>query len=554
MFAARLTIGPVRVGARRTPPFDRVKAPLGCRVREDLSRSLSRAAEFISSSLARVETVEPARGFGDDAPGSHGRPLMYLGLDLGTSALKALLIDERQRIVGSASAPLAVSRPHPGWSEQRAEEWIGAADAAMAALVAAHPAEMAAVEGIGLSGQMHGATLLGADERPLRPAILWNDTRAHAEAADLDGDPRFREVSGNIVFPGFTAPKLVWVRRHEPEVFDRVRRVLLPKDALRLWLTGEAVSDMSDASGTSWLDVAGRRWSGELLAASGMDAGAMPRLVEGTEVSATLRPELAARWGMRPVPVAGGGGDNAASAVGTGTVRAGSAFVSLGTSGVLFAANDRYRPNAASAVHAFCHALPGTWHQMGVILSAAAALEWFAGIVGRAPAELAAEADDGPPSRVTFLPYLSGERTPHNDAAVRGAFVGLEAETRRAGLARAVLDGIAFALADSLAALRSAGTELTRVTAIGGGSRSAVFLQAIANALALPVDVPKDGDFGAAFGAARLGFVAATGADPFAVATPPETARTIEPQAEHAAATAAAYARFRALYPALRPG
>jgi xylulokinase len=478
---------------------------------------------------------------------------MYLGLDLGTSALKALLIDDRQRVVGSASAPLSVSRPHPGWSEQRAEDWIAAAESAMDALKAAHPAELAAVEGIGLSGQMHGATLLGADDRPLRPCILWNDTRAHAEAADLDANSLFREISGNIVFPGFTAPKLVWIRRHEPEVWAATRRVLLPKDALRLWLTGEAVSEMSDASGTSWLDVAGRRWSPELLSASGMEEGYMPRLVEGTAVSGTLRPALAERWGMRPVPVAGGGGDNAASAVGTGTVAAGSAFVSLGTSGVLFVANDRYRPNAASAVHAFCHALPATWHQMGVILSAASALDWFAGVAGRTPAELTAELHPAAgPSRVTFLPYLSGERTPHNDAAVRGAFVGLEAGADRAALTRAVVDGVAFALADSLAALRSAGTEVERVTAIGGGSRSPVFLQAIANALGVPVDVPADGDFGAAFGAARLGLVAATGADPVAVATPPATAHTVEPQREHAAATAAAYGRFRALYPAIR--
>lgn len=480
---------------------------------------------------------------------------MYLGIDLGTSGVKALLIGADQRVVVSASAPLEVSRPHDGWSEQNPADWIEAAEQALAGLKASHGAALAAVRGIGLSGQMHGAVLLDASGAVLRPAILWNDTRSHAEAAALDADPRFRALTGNIVFPGFTAPKLAWVKAHEPDVFARVAKVLLPKDYLRLWLTGEFVSEMSDAAGTSWLDVGRRAWSADLLAATGLGPDHMPALVEGTEASGVLRGAPAARWGMGGgVVVAGGAGDNAASACGMGTVRPGQAFVSLGTSGVLFAADAAYRPNPQSAVHTFCHALPGAWHQMGVILSATDSLNWLCGVTGRTAEELTGELGDVPraPSGTVFLPYLSGERTPHNDAAIRGAFAGLSHQTDRAVLTQAVLEGVAFAFRDSLEALREAGTELSRVTAIGGGSRARIWLKAIATALEIPVDLPADGDFGAAFGAARLGLVAAEGADPLAVCTPPETAETVAPDPALVPAYRDAYRRYRALYPAIK--
>ncbi|OHV75525.1 xylulokinase [Ensifer sp. LCM 4579] len=480
---------------------------------------------------------------------------MYLGLDLGTSGVKAMLIDDDQRIIGSASAGLDVSRPHPGWSEQDPADWVRAANEAIGGLKAAHPQALAAVRGIGLSGQMHGATLLDKQDAVLRPCILWNDTRSHAEAAELDSDPQFRALTGNIVFPGFTAPKLAWVRENEPEIFAQVRWVLLPKDYLRLWLTGEHMSEMSDSAGTSWLDTGKRRWSESLLAATHLEERQMPSLVEGTEGAGTLRPELASRWGMgQNVVVAGGAGDNAASACGMGTVGEGDAFVSLGTSGVLFAANARYLPNPESAVHAFCHALPNTWHQMGVILSATDALNWYAGVTGRSAADLTAELGDDlkAPGSVTFLPYLSGERTPHNDAAIRGAFAGLGHESSRTVLTQAVLEGVSFAIRDSLEALRAAGTAPTRVTAIGGGSRSRYWLKSFATALDLPVDLPADGDFGAAFGAARLGLIAATGADAFAVCTPPETAETIAPDASLVPAYEDAYQRYRRLYPAIK--
>ena len=479
---------------------------------------------------------------------------MYLGLDLGTYGVKALLIDDNQRLIGSAHGELDVSRPLAGWSEQDPAQWISATETAIDALRQAHPTEFAATKGIGLSGQMHGATLLDDADQVLRPCILWNDTRSYREAAELDADPAFRTITGNIVFPGFTAPKLVWVARNEPENFTKTRKVLLPKDYLRLWLTGEHVSDMSDSAGTSWLDTGGRHWSSELLAKTGLTESHMPRLAEGSDATGQLRAELAARWGIdgRPV-VAGGAGDNAASACGMGTVKSGHAFVSLGTSGVLFAANGAYQPKPESAVHAFCHALPGSWHQMGVILSAASALDWFARVVGATPHVLDQELGETvtAPGGVTFLPYLSGERTPYNDAKIRGSFSGLEHETDRRAMTQALLEGVAFALRDSLVALQSAGTEIHSLIAVGGGSRSAYWLKSIATALNTPVSLPEEGDFGAAFGAARLGLIAASGADPFAICTPPRTARTIEPEQALLSAYDDAYQRYHAMYPAL---
>lgn len=480
---------------------------------------------------------------------------MYLGLDLGTSGVKALLIDEAQQAVSSGHASIDISRPHSGWSEQDPADWIRACEEAIAELKASHPKELAAVKGLGLSGHMHGATLLDRDDQVLRPCIMWNDTRSHAEAAELDANPAFRRITGNIVFPGFTAPKLVWVKNNEPDIFGKVTRVLLPKDYLRLWLAGEHMSEMSDSAGTAWLDTGKRKWSSELLAATSLDESHMPLLVEGTDKAGGLRAELASKWGMQAgIPIAGGAGDNAASACGMGTVGEGHAFVSLGTSGVLFAANASYLPNAESAVHTFCHALPQTWHQMGVILSATDSLNWLSGITGKSAGDLTGELGDTlkMPSSVTFLPYLSGERTPHNDAAIRGSFTGLGHESSRTVLTQAVLEGVAFAFRDSLEALAKAGTTLTRVTAIGGGSRSRYWLQAIATALGIPVDIPADGDFGAAFGAARLGLIAATAADPLQICAPPDTAETIEPDSALKQAFEDAYGRYRALYPAVR--
>jgi xylulokinase len=475
---------------------------------------------------------------------------MYIGLDLGTSGLKGVLIDDAQAVLAEASAPLTVARPHEGWSEQSPAAWIAAAESVMDALSAYG---LSKVRGIGLSGQMHGATLLDASDEVLRPCILWNDTRSHEEAAELDGDPLFRRVTGNIVFPGFTAPKLLWVRRQEPRIWEKVARVLLPKDYLRLWLTGEHVAEMSDAAGTSWLDTGKRDWSDDCLSATGLTRANMPRLVEGSAVSGSLRSALSSRWGLPTgVVVAGGGGDNAASGVGVGVVKAGDAFVSLGTSGVLFAANDGYQPAPETAVHTFCHALPNTWHQMGVILAATDALNWYAGLVGETAANLTGALTDlQAPTKTLFLPYLGGERTPLNDAAIRGAFIGLEHATDRAAATRAVLEGVTFAIRDSRDALAATGTRIDRLLAVGGGSRSDYWLRAIATALDIPVHLPVAGDFGGAFGAARLGLMAATGAGA-EIATLPPIARSIDPDRSLTAAYDAGHARYRAAQSALR--
>ncbi len=480
---------------------------------------------------------------------------MYLGLDIGTSGVKALLIDENQTIVASANAALDVTRPYSGWSEQSPNDWIEATRKAIGLIKQSDGKALASLKAIGLSGQMHGATLLDRADKILRPCILWNDVRSHEEAAGLDNNPIFRKISGNIVFPGFTAPKLVWVKNHEPEIFDKIAKVLLPKDYLRLWLCGEYICDPSDASGTGWFDVSKRNWSHELLDAGLMNIGQMPDICEGHANSGSLRKELAAEWGMdRNVVIAGGGGDNAASAVGMGIIDKGSAFVSLGTSGVLFAANDAYLPNPDSAVHAFCHALPERWHQMGVILSATDALNWFAGIAGCSAGELSDKLGFNlkAPNGVTFLPYLSGERTPHNDASIRGVFAGLGHTNDQSDLTQAVMEGVGFAFRDCQKALQTAGTTIDRVTAVGGGANSRYWLKAIATILNIPIDIPEDGDFGAAFGAARLGMLAAENLEPSTICTMPKIADTVEPEKNLTAAFDQAYDNYTRLYPAMK--
>ncbi|WHS30007.1 xylulokinase [Brucella sp. NM4] len=469
---------------------------------------------------------------------------MYIGLDLGTSGLKGILIDDGQQILAEARAPLTVSRPYDGWSEQQPDTWLSAARLVLETL--ARQRNLSSVRGIGLSGHMHGATFLDASDQVLRQCILWNDVRAADQAARLDAIPAFRAISGNIVFPGFTAPKAVWLRENEPETFAKVRKFLLPKDYLRLWLTGEHVSEMSDAAGTSWFDCARRDWSDELLSWTGLDRSMMPALVEGSAISGRVRPELAAELGLSlDVVVAGGAGENAASAVGVGVVNAGQAFVSLGTSGVLFAATDGYRPNAASAVHSFCHALPQAWHQMGVILAATDALNWFAQLVGKNPEDLTADLGAlEAPGRTLFLPYLGGERTPLNDAHIRGAFLGLEHATDQASATRAVLEGVAYALADCRDALASTGTELSSLVAVGGGARSHYWLSLIATVFNTPVLLPVSGDFGAAFGAARLGMMAATGAGA-EIATVPEIEREFLPVSDLSDAFRDSHSRYK---------
>ncbi len=482
--------------------------------------------------------------------------MTYLGIDIGTSGVKALLIDRDGIPIGEATArSVEPVRPQPGWSEQNPSDWWSATLEAVDGLARAHPKEVAAVRGIGLAGHMHGATLLDRNDKVLRPCILWNDGRAAAECAEMEAAlPALRDIAGNIAMPGFTAPKIAWVRKHEPEIYERLARVLLPKAYIRLLLTGEHVEEMSDAAGTLWLDVGKRDWSDALLAVTGLDRSHMPRLVEGSAPSARLKREFVNRWGMSgEVIVAGGAGDNAAAACGIGAIQPGEGFVSLGTSGVLFVSNDRFRPNTGGAVHAFCHAVPDTWHQMGVILSATDSLNWLARVTGQDPAGLAraAEAQFSGPGEEIFLPYLSGERTPHNNAAARGSFTGLSHSSDAARLAQAVLEGVAFAFRDCRRVLNDAGTTLGQLIAVGGGSKSELWLRLIATNLDTPIAIPADGDFGGALGVARLGLCAAEGVDPAQIMLKPAIQRVVEPDASLADAYARQYERYRALYPAI---
>jgi xylulokinase len=480
--------------------------------------------------------------------------MSFLGIDLGTSGLRALLTDADGRPLGATERHYTARHPQSGWSEQDPADWIAALEGAVGDLRAAHP-EFAGLKGIGVAGHMHGATLLDADDRVIRPCILWNDTRSHVEAARLDATPRVRELSGNIVFPGFTAPKLEWVRAYEPETFARVAKVLLPAAYLNHYLTGDHVADMSDSAGTSWLDVGRRQWSDDLLDAGHMRRDQMPRVVEGSDRAGVMRVDLARRWGLSgEVAVAGGAGDNAAAACGIGALDEGQGFVSLGTSGVILAAREGYRPAPETAVHTFCHAVPGRWYQMGVMLSATESLNWLAGIVGEKPAALTTALGDDvrAPGTVRFLPYLSGERTPHNDAAIRGSLTGFGTGTTREDLARAVLEGVAFGLRDSFEALKATGARLDSLIAIGGGTGSRYWLRLVATVLGVPLRLPAGGEFGAALGAARLGLCAATGADPLAVMQAPDLGQDITPEAHLGPAFDDAFARFRNAYPAMK--
>ena len=474
---------------------------------------------------------------------------MYMGIDIGTSAVKAAVIDDGGAVVDQASAPLRVLRPQPLWSEQDPADWWSATNIAVNGLRSTLRKE---VRALGLSGQMHGATLLDRNHRVLRPAILWNDGRSVQQCIELErsvaGMP---QITGNRAMPGFTAPKLLWVRRHEPEIFAQTATVLLPKDYVRLVLTGDAASDMSDSAGTLWLDVARRRWSEAMLAATGLSLAHMPTLFEGNEITGSLRAEVAEAWGMPRVPVVAGGGDNAAGAIGVGVVRPGDASLSLGTSGVLFLANDGYRPNPEGGVHAFCHAVPKHWHQMSVILSAASCVDWAARLCGLANAgalfELA-EARNRPADAEIFLPYLSGERTPHNDPHAQGVLFGLTQESAPAAIAQAVLEGVAFAFLDGFDALLASGAAIESISVIGGGARSAYWGRILSSVLRRPLTYRDAGTVGPAYGAARLARMGAERASIEEVCTPPPILHVAEPDHRLSDLYAQRIGRYRSLY------
>jgi len=474
---------------------------------------------------------------------------VFLGIDIGTSGVKAILMDEVGDVVAQATEPLSVSRPEDLWSEQNPTDWWQATEAAVKALPAL---PRSGVQAIGLSGQMHGATLLDEEDKPLRSAILWNDGRSKVACEQLESRAKdLHQVAGNLAMPGFTAPKLIWVKEHEPDIFRKTAKVLLPKDYVRLLMTGDYASDMSDAAGTLWLDVARRDWSDDILAACDMTRSHMPDLFEGSEVTGSLRSEIAKSWGVpEGTPVVGGGGDNAAGAVGMGVVKPGGAFLSLGTSGVLFVANQTFEPNAKSGVHTFCHALPGLWHQMSVMLSAASCLDWAANLTaasGAAELVSAAEASDGFTAKSpVFLPYLSGERTPHNDPNAKGVLFGLTHTSDRAAIGQAVLEGVALAFADGLEALSSV-TDIQTINVIGGGARSAYWGRILAAALARPLVYRKYAEVGPALGASRLAQMAAEGGSEAQFAPPPIDT-VVEPIAEDVSLMAEKLPRFRALY------
>ncbi|RYC32391.1 xylulokinase [Lichenibacterium minor] len=481
---------------------------------------------------------------------------MYLGIDIGTSSVKIVLVDDREAPAASAEVPLGPSRPRPSWSEDDPDRWWDAVATGLDRMRAEHPAVLARTDAIGLSGQMHGALLLDGADRPVRPAILWNDGRAAAQARDLAGrHPELAATAGVRPMPGFTGPLLAWLRGHEPDAVGRARHLLLPKDWVRLKLTGERATDPSDAAGTWLFDQGARAWSPALGAACGADPAWLPRIVESTAVSGTLRADLAARWGMRPgLPVAGGGGDTAVGGVGIGAVEPGTGFVSLGTSGQVFLASDRHAPPADPTVQGFCHALPDRWCRVAALLNGASPLAAAARWTGRPDvATLLAEVEAGfsGPSALLALPYLAGERTPHDDPDARGALLGLTAATTPAEIAQAVMEAVAFSLADGLAALAPA-RRPAALGFIGGGARSRLWGRMIASVLDVPLERHAGGARGPAFGAARLARLAATGGDARDVAVPPPIADVVAPEARLADAYAPRLEAFRSLYAALK--
>jgi xylulokinase len=412
------------------------------------------------------------------------------------------------------------------------------------------------VKAIGLSGQMHGATLLDKSLAPIRPAILWNDGRSFDECRELqENTPAFVERGGNLVMPGFTAPKLEWVRLHEPEAFEKVAKVLLPKDYVRLRMTGELASDMSDSSGTLWMDVAERTWSEELLAACGLTADQMPKLYEGHEVTGILRQEAAEAWGMDRVPVVAGGGDNAAGAAGVGVIDEGEALLSLGTSGVIFGAGNTFRSNPQSAAHAFCHALPERWHLMSVMLSAASCLDWAVKLTGTSDAgELVrlAQTEAGLTGPEFFLPYLSGERTPHNNPHASGVLFGLTHDSGSAQIGQAVLEGVAFGMADGFRALVESGVNVHSISVIGGGAQSTYWGRILSAVLDRPMVYRDGAATGPAYGAARLARYSVLGGSIEEMFEAPEVLQIVEPKEADIHKLAPKYEKFGTLYRTLK--
>lgn len=488
---------------------------------------------------------------------------VLLGIDVATTGAKALLINEKGTVISSATAGYPLYTPQPLWSEQSPADWWSGVVICVQRVLAQCGMDPSEVAAVGLTGQMHGLVLLDAAGQVLRPAILWNDQRTAAECdliTEAVGSTRLLTLTGNPALPGFTAPKLLWVRRHQPEIYARIAHILLPKDYVRYRLTGDYATDMAGASGTLWLDVPGRRWSAEMLSALDVPPGWMPPVHEGPQVTGAISKEAAGETGLLSgTPVIAGGGDQAAQAVGVGAVNPGVVALTLGTSGVVFAPTADPVVETQGRLHAFCHAAPGLWHLMGVMLSAGGSLRWYRDILapGVAFDELLAPVAGVPSGSegLLFLPYLTGERTPHPDPLARAAFVGLTVRHTQAHLTRAVLEGVAFGLRDSLELLRAAGASLpTQVRISGGGARNCLWRQIIADVLQTEL-VMVNTEEGAAYGAALLAGVGA-GVWPeveAACADVVKTTNRVMPRAEAAAGYQALYNSYRQLYPALKP-
>ncbi len=490
-----------------------------------------------------------------------------LGLDVGTSGAKAVLIAEDGRVIASATEAYPLATPHPLWSEQDPADWWRGSRTALGRVVAESGVDQQEIAGIGLTGQMHGAVFLDAQDQVIRPAILWNDGRTGAQCAamtDQIGAERLIQIAGNPALTGFQAPKLLWLREHEPQHYARVQQVLLPKDYIRLLLTGERASDASDAAGTLLLDLHQRDWSDDLLAALDIPRAWLPRVYEGPEVTGQLRSDVAEGLGLRAgLPVIAGGGDNAAAAVGTGIIREGVISSSIGTSGVLFAHSDDVRLDPQGRLHTFCHAVPGAYHLMAVTLSAGGSFQWLRNMLRAGMNDPALDydrlvplAEGTPPGAegLLFLPYLSGERTPHRDPLARGAFVGLTLRHTLGHMTRSVMEGVIFSLRDGLEIMRELGLDVSEIRAIGGGARSTLWRQMQADILGSPITTMRVEE-GPAFGAALLAGVGA-GVYPDAASAVSAAVRTgdaVEPQPEAQRAYDELYALYRELYGALSP-
>ncbi len=489
---------------------------------------------------------------------------LFLGIDVSTTGAKALLIDDRGTVIASATTPLTVQTPKPLWSEQNPHEWWMGTWRSIRDVMAKAGATAGEIAAVGLTGQMHGLVLLDSERRVLRPAILWNDQRTAAECDDIrsrmGGRARLVEVTGNDALTGFTAPKILWVRKHEPDVYAKASLVLLPKDYVRLRLTDVAAMDKADGSGTLLFDLAARDWSKDVLDRLEVPAEWLPKTFEGPEVTGHITAKAAEQTGLREgTPVMAGGGDQAAGAVGAGAVRPGVVALTLGTSGVVFAATESALVEPQGRLHAFCHAVPGRWHFMGVTLAAAGSLQWYRDTLAPGvPFEtLGAEAADAPAGSdgLLFTPYLSGERTPYPDPAARASFVGLTVRHRRAHLTRAVLEGVAFSMKDCFALLEDAGLpKVSQVRIAGGGAKSALWRKIVASVLNVEIATVNSTE-GAAFGAALLAGVGEGAWSSVDAAC--EAAITVTgsepPEAGWVTGYEGAYARYRGLYPALKP-